>query len=314
VVDLVTTGYLTLDDLVLADGRVLRDTLGGGALYAAVGALTWGAAVGIHACSGADYPAQFPRQIAAAGIDLSGVTTGPERSLRLWLLEEGESRKQQLPKLSSATVAEMDAHRGPLPASYTGAAGFHVATSLPETQRRVAASIRQQAPTAVITLDIWTESFFDLAPYRDPSFLEKIDAFLPSDKEVEALWGLDDLAGTLRRLSEHGPRVVGVKWGRLGSLVYDRECDALWEIPAAPVPAIDTTGAGDAYCGGFLAGLEETGDALEAGLRGAVSASFAIQGHGAQAGMKPDQCDVDQRLRDLRRRVRQVGSRAGTHG
>jgi ribokinase len=81
----------------------------------------------------------------------------------------------------------------------------------------------------------------------------------------------------------------------------------MWEIPAVPVPAIDTTGAGDAYCGGFLAGLVETGDALEAGLRGAVSASLAIQDHGAQAGMEPDRSDVDQRLRALRGRVRQVG-------
>ena len=52
-----------------------------------------------------------------------------------------------------------------------------------------------------------------------------------------------------------------------------------------PVDTVDTIGAGDAYCGGFLAGLVETGDPLEAGLRGTVSASFAVQGYGAQAGM-----------------------------
>ena len=292
---------------MLADDRVLRDTLGGGALYSAVGTLAWGASVGIHACSGADYPEHFMRRIAAAGINLDGVTTGPERSLRLWLLEEGEPRKQQLPKLSSATVAELDARRGPLPASYARASGFHVAPSLPETQRRVASCMRRQAPEAVISLDIWTESFFDPSPYRDPTFLHGIDAFLPSDKEVESLWGPDDLAGTMRRLSEEGPRVVAVKRGRLGSLVYDRERNATWEIPAVSVPAIDTIGAGDAYCGGFLAGLVETGDALEAGLRGAVSASLAIQDYGAQAGMEPDRSDVDRRLRALRGRVRQVG-------
>jgi ribokinase len=307
VVDLVTTGYLTLDDLVLADDRVLRNTLGGGALFSAVGAAAWGASVGIHACSGADYPEQFLRQIAAAGIDLSGVTVGPERSLRLWLLEEGEPRKQQLPKLTSVSVAELDANRGPLPGSYARAAGFHVATSLPETQRRIASDIRRQAPEAVISLDIWTESFFDPAPYRDPSFLAGIDAFLPSDKEVEALWGRDDLGGTMRRLSETGPRLVAVKRGSLGSLVYDHARDALWEIPAVPVPVIDTTGAGDAYCGGFLVGLVETGDAVEAGLRGAISASLAIQDYGAQAGMNPDRSEMEHHLRTLRGRVRQIG-------
>ena len=103
-VDLVCTGYLTRDDLVLLDGRVLRDTPGGGALFAAVGARAWDVAVGLHVCSGGDYPAPLLRQIAAAGIDLAGVTAGPARGLRLWLLEEEALRKQQLPKLTSANA------------------------------------------------------------------------------------------------------------------------------------------------------------------------------------------------------------------
>lgn len=300
---LVTTGYLTLDDLVLADGRVLRETLGGGALYAAVGALPWAASVGIHACSGGDYPPRFLQQIAEAGIDLAGIAPGPPRGLRLWLLEEAELRKQQLPKLNSATVAELDACRPPLPPAYTAAAGFHIAPSLPDTQREIASDIRRAAPNAVITLDIWTESFFDPAPYRDPAFLAGIDAFLPSDKEVEALWGLADLPGIMRRLAAAGPRVIAVKRGSLGSLVYDRDAGRLWDVPAVPVPAIDTIGAGDAYCGGVLAGLVATGDPLEAALRGTVSASFAIQDYGAQAGMHPDPAEVARRLSALRGHV-----------
>ena len=186
---LVTSGYLTLDDLVLGDGRVLRDVLGGGALFSAVGALAWGCQVGLHACTGGNYPERYLERIAASGIDLRGVTTGPARSLRLWLLEEDELRKQQLPRLDSVDVRELDVHRGPLPAAYHAADGFHVTTSLPETQRRVVAEMRRQAPGAVISLDIWTESFFDPAPYREPAFYAGIDAFLPSDKEVAALWG-----------------------------------------------------------------------------------------------------------------------------
>lgn len=305
-VEAVTTGYVTLDDLVLCDDRVVRDALGGGALYAAVGARLWGLAVGLHACAGGDYPAAYLAQIAAAGIDTAGVAAGPERGLRLWLLEEGPARKQQLPKLTSATIAEMDAHRGPLPAAYRGAAGFHVATSLPATQAAMVRAIRAVAPAAVVTLDVWTESFFDTDLYRDSAFLAGVDAFLPSDKEVEALWGLDDLPATMRRLAAAGPRAVAVKRGEAGSVVYDRERDTLWEVPTVPTRAVDTTGAGDAYCGGFLAGLVRGGDPLEAALWGTVAASFVVAGHGAQAafGICPDEAA---RRRDaLRPRVRKV--------
>ncbi len=39
-------------------------------------------------------------------------------------------------------------------------------------------------------------------------------------------------------------------------------------------PIVDVTGAGNAYCGGFVVGLARSGDLLQAGCSGAVSASF----------------------------------------
>jgi sugar/nucleoside kinase (ribokinase family) len=302
--DLVTTGYLTLDDLVLLDGRVLRDSLGGGALFSAAGARIWNDRVGIHACTGADYPERHRDRLRAAGIDLSGLVAGPARSLKLWLLEEEGERKQQLPKLTSARIDEMDAAREPLPGRFPDARGFHIATSLPATQAEAVRAARAALPGAVITLDIWTEAFFAIDAYRDPAFLAGVDAFLPSDKEVEALWGLADLAATMRRLAAQGPRIVAVKRGSDGALVLDRERDVLWSVPAWPATAVDTIGAGDAWCGGFLAGLVETGDALESGLRGAVSASFAIEGYGAGSCLDADPAEAQRRLAMLRPRAR----------
>ena len=45
----------------------------------------------------------------------------------------------------------------------------------------------------------------------------------------------------------------------------------------SPNKVVDTTGAGDAFCGGFQVGLFETGDPVQAALYGAVSASFVIE-------------------------------------
>jgi sugar/nucleoside kinase (ribokinase family) len=42
----------------------------------------------------------------------------------------------------------------------------------------------------------------------------------------------------------------------------------------------DPTGAGDAFCGGFLAGMQRTGDPLGAVLHGSVSASLKLEGSG----------------------------------
>jgi len=78
-----------------------------------------------------------------------------------------------------------------------------------------------------------------------------------------------------------GCRFVAIKHGAGGSCIWDREQARGWHVPAYPARVRDVTGAGDAYCGGFLAGLCGQGDALEAALMGTVSASLAIEGSGA---------------------------------
>ena len=54
----------------------------------------------------------------------------------------------------------------------------------------------------------------------------------------------------------------------------------VFTVPAVPTNVVDTTGAGDAYCGGFLVALGSGVDAAEAGARAAVSASFALEQFG----------------------------------
>ena len=48
-------------------------------------------------------------------------------------------------------------------------------------------------------------------------------------------------------------------------------------VPAFPASAVDPTGAGDSFCGGFLVGLVETGDLTQAALYGTVAASFVVE-------------------------------------
>jgi sugar/nucleoside kinase (ribokinase family) len=76
-------------------------------------------------------------------------------------------------------------------------------------------------------------------------------------------------------------------------------------VPAVSPRCVDPTGAGDAFCGGFLTGLIETGDPVEAALRGAVSASFAVEGCGAEPLMAPvDDREVMSRLAGARKQMR----------
>jgi sugar/nucleoside kinase (ribokinase family) len=95
-----------------------------------------------------------------------------------------------------------------------------------------------------------------------------------------SLVGPGDPEALALRLVEAGARVVTLRMGAAGSLVVDGTTGRRRRIPAVPVRVVDPVGAGNAFCGGFLAGWVETGDLLEAGLRGAVAASFLLEQHG----------------------------------
>ena len=91
--------------------------------------------------------------------------------------------------------------------------------------------------------------------------------------------------------------------GEKGSLVYDRAKDTLDAIPVLKVDVVDTTGAGDSYCGGFMAGYHATGDPLEAALMATVSASYTVEHYGALNLLSANYEDANRRLRLVRDRV-----------
>lgn len=83
--------------------------------------------------------------------------------------------------------------------------------------------------------------------------LPHLDLFLPSAAEAEKLSGRKNAADAARFFLDRGVKTVAVKRGAAGALVTDgRETI---DLEAFPVAVVDTTGAGDAFAGGFLAGL-----------------------------------------------------------
>lgn len=84
----------------------------------------------------------------------------------------------------------------------------------------------------------------------------------------------------VRALREAGIASVVLTLGAQGSLVADPE--GLHRIPAAPVTAVDTTGAGDAFIGALAVGLAR-GESLPAAARLASQVgAYAATGNGAQ--------------------------------
>ena len=103
----------------------------------------------------------------------------------------------------------------------------------------------------------------------------------------------------VQRFAALGVRTLALRMGPQGSLVYSVKTGHVQHIPAVPTQVVDPVGAGNAFCGGFLVGWQETGDALTAGRWGSVAASFLVEQVGIPVVNLDRKLEAERRLRGL---------------
>jgi ribokinase len=183
--------------------------------------------------------------------------------------------------------------------------------------RVVIAQLESHPPTVTHALRLARQAgaltVLNPAPMRrdfPPALLKHVDVLIPNETEFVAL--ANQLGFTAQPLTERalarlnpaklhalcgrfGVPVVIVTLGQRGCLVSRR--DGYLEVPAFRVKAVDTTGAGDAFVGGFAAGLIEHDGDLAAAVRfGSAVAALSVTKPGAAPSM-PARAAINRLLR-----------------
>lgn len=301
----VVAGNLSLDDTVTSTD-VHPNAPGGDALYAALAVARWGDRPVLLTLVGDDYPAADLARITAAGVDTSSVRAvpGPTVHYRVTYAVGGDRTFEWLgpeERLLLTSPEERDY------LAVRGAAWLHLA-AMPIEAHEIGANAARAAGVNV-SIDPHEEY---IVGYEDR--LRAIvagAAFLPSELEARLLFpdlghldGMDFGFAAAERLDAWGPGIVAVKLGPLGSVV--RHSGRSSHVPAPhSVRVVDPTGAGDAYCGGFVVGWLRTGDPIVAAACGSVTAAETIGTFGAFSDA-PAPSTVE-RLRSLNAVISAVG-------
>ncbi|MBL8702347.1 MAG: carbohydrate kinase family protein [Alphaproteobacteria bacterium] len=322
-------GGIIIDNVVAADGAVHRALMGGNAVHAAVGARLWTDSVAVIGNVPADYPATLLDQLGTA-IDIGAIATAEEKvEASEWFLYRADgSRIDRLHAPADAyqkagfggdrlSPAQMRRWESVLRAQPVGGADFgsfrrrhpvrpeqipsgaralHLGPSPPAVQAALVAQARRHGTP--VTLDPGFHAA-SLSVAELQAFLDTVDAFLPSEVELAAMCPGLAPVDAVARLRKRGSALVAAKLGARGSIVAARDGRSPTAIPACEVVPRDPTGAGDAFCGGFLVGLVETGDPVLAACLGTVSAAFAVESTGALAALRADRVLARSRLAGL---------------
>jgi ribokinase len=134
--------------------------------------------------------------------------------------------------------------------------------------------------------------------FPGPDELDSIvrcDALVGSETELLALTQESALENAIAALQAHmrisNLRHAGVTRGAKGAIAFDQ--DRIHEIPALEVDALDSTGAGDAFAGGFAIGLAGRLDLLDTLVLANCVAGLSTRAVGAQTALpNPDELEA----------------------
>lgn len=112
-----------------------------------------------------------------------------------------------------------------------------------------------------------------------------ISLIIPNQTEIALMTGMEardeeGAANAVEVLRRKGVQDVIVTMGSKGSMVY-HEGKAEF-VPSRKVNAVDTTAAGDTYCGGLCVALSEGKDIIEAARFATAASALTVQKQGAQ--------------------------------
>ena len=279
-IDQITYAERLPDDGETLMGRDYQVGFGGkGANQAVAAARFGGHVVMVGAVGDDDHGAA-----TIANFEREGVTTdhvvrvpGPSGVAPIWVDDAGRNRILVVPGANDHVPADL-AQRAVVdhrPAVVVGqheipqavtAAGFRAARAVSAT------TVLNPAPAAPIP----------------EALLDVVDWLVPNETEFALLSGTpldrDDDALTLERIAAYGSatrRSLVVTLGARGAAVVLPGGDGVI-VPAPPVTALDTTGAGDAFVGAFAVGLGMGWSAVDAARLGCAAASDSVTRAGTQ--------------------------------
>ncbi|MFO7257878.1 MAG: ribokinase, partial [Bacteroidota bacterium] len=259
-------------------GKLFVQAMGGKGANQALAAHRAGGDVSFVTCVGSDvYGESALRYYVEEGLDISlaqRVDDSPTGTAIIMVNDEGENVIVVTPganeKLSPAYIREISP-------SISTASMVMLQMEIPLETVREACQVAKSNSIPVL---------LNVAPAReiDEELIRLTDILVVNETEIETICGqrIADTGeeGAIDLLLAMGANTVILTLGKRGCIVQDRNVREY--IPAFEVDTVDTTAAGDTFCGALVARLSKGVDIVEAATFASAAAAICVTRLGAQ--------------------------------
>lgn len=304
--NLLCLGNLTIDDVVLPGGQIRESCTGGDCFYAAVAARLFDPKVEMVAPIGTDLPDEVRTRIIRAGLSLQGLMTRDALTIRNRVTYDNDGGRQWTLLTPESDFHLLSPTPDDVPEAWRGAPSVLVLAMTLEAQETLVAAF-SAARNTLVALDP-QEDYIVGNEQRLLSMIARTDLFLPSEIEVERLLGHRDAGRAARQLAGLGPNLVVIKQGADGVTIFDAARNKAFEVPAIAGAVLDTTGAGDSFCGAFTAVYSyNLNDPVGAAAAGIAAASFTVSEFGVDGLLSAEPAEANDRMLEALNRVAFLG-------
>jgi len=265
-------GSIGLDTIETPFG-VVQEVLGGAASYSSTAA-SFFSGVRLVGVVGDDFPAEHVTFFKDRNVDLAGLQCLPGPTFR-WNGYYEYDMNQAHTLATHLNVFE--SFQPQLPTEYRDSPYVFLANIDPELQLSVLEQVNDPKFVVADTMNFWINGKRD----QVLEVIKHVHAVTINDAEARQLCETTSLVVAGRKLLEMGPRVVVIKKGEHGAVMFTD--NDYFVAPSFPLEEVrDPTGAGDTFAGGMTGYLAFTDDISEENLRkavvyGSVLASYTVE-------------------------------------
>ncbi|MEM2455054.1 MAG: carbohydrate kinase family protein [Candidatus Bathyarchaeia archaeon] len=263
-------GHVSVDRIHNINGSNIQP--GGAALYAAIAARTLLENVYLISVVGKDYP--FLDILDFFSKRFIKIANAPSTKFNIKYNERWEAKYLEAKYGSGLKISP-----SLIPVEILGQKSIvHISPLSPQRVKRIAKLIREKRPETKISVNTWIGYIRGGNKDILREVASEADFFILNDSEAKALTNAKSLATALKLLKS---RTLIVTLGDLGAII-SRDGD-IQVVPALRIPVekvVDTTGAGDTWCGSFLAAYKQTNDLMKSVTVASVISSIKCTGWG----------------------------------